>query len=216
MAIGRIRSRRAIAAASGGTGPTLLAAMAFCVLSAPLAAQTTGTEVSCTGEVPNGWAYAAHALEDRFLHIVWTGPTGQVRVSPLVFLSTNAEGFPVFGGTLQDTIPVTLVDLSGGAPGTGTEVVVHSEAHGWFPGSCRGIGSETPEGLLSVAVIRQNLLGVRDTTATNWLRRNEFTLVGTVSHSGEGKSERWQQDPSYPVEVIYSGNIVSDVVAVAP
>lgn len=193
-----------------------LAAVTFAALSSPLAAQTTGDEVSCSGSIPNGWAYVAHAFEGRFLHIIWTGPEGQTRVSALTFIAANADDNPVFGGTLQDTIIVTLVDMSGGAPASGTEVVVHSEQYGWFPGTCQSLGNVTPYGVLSTEVVRQNLLGTRDTTATNWLRRNDFALVGTVSQSGDVRVETWQQDPSYRVDVIYSGSIVSDVVALVP
>ncbi len=198
-------------AAMAAAGVLLLA-----VLAPPVAAQSAGDEVSCSGALPDDWTYAAHAVDGRFLHIIWTGPAGQTRVSPMSYLSTNADGSPVFGGTLQDTIIVTLVDASGGAPATGTEIVIHSEQYGWFPATCQTLEDATPYGVISAEVIRQNLIGTRDTTATNWLRRNDFTLVRTTSGSGDIRIERWQQDPSYPVDVFYSGSIVSDVLPAAP
>ena len=170
-------------------------------------------QVTCAGTLPNGWTFAAESLDGRFLHILWTGTQGQTRVSVLSYYATNADGFPVFTGTLQDAIEVALLDMSGGAPATGTEIMVHSEEWGWHPGMCRELGGQTPDGVLSVEVIRQNLVGTRDTTARNWLRRSGFTLVRVVEINGDGKTERWQQNPSYPVDVVFDGSIVSDVIA---
>ena len=187
------------------------AVAALLSLPEPVGAQALGVEVSCIGTLPNGWSFAADALDGRFLHIIWSGTSGQSRVSLLTPYSTNAEGFPVFLGSLQDAIKITLVDQSGGAPATGTDVVVFSEDWGWFPGACRQLGGETPDSVFSTEVIRQHLVGSRDATASNWLRRNDFTRVEVVTHSSEGKTERWQQDETFPVDVVFSGGIVSDV-----
>jgi hypothetical protein len=195
-----------------GVAAGTLALAALIALPGPLGAQTLGVQANCTGTLPNGWTFAAEALDGRFLHIIWTGTEGQTRVSLLSRYSTNAEGFPVFQGTLQDALKIALVDRSGGTPATGTEVVVFSEDWGWFPGVCRQLGSNPPEGLLPTEVIRQSLVGTRDSTASNWLRRNGFTRLQIVTHSVDGKTERWQQDPSYPVDVLFSGILVSDVI----
>lgn len=181
----------------------------------PVDAQTSGLQVNCTGTVPNGWTFAAEAVDGRFLHVIWSGTQGQTRVSLLSHYSTNADGFPVFRGTLQEAIQIALVDSSGGTPATGTEVMVYSEEWGWFPGACRQLGNDAPEGLMSTDVIFQNLVGTRDSTASNWLRRNGFTRVQIGTHSGTGKTERWQQDPSYPVDIVFSGTLVSYVVSAA-
>jgi hypothetical protein len=191
---------------------TLLLAALFS-LPGSLGAQTLGGQANCTGTLPNGWTFAAEALDGRFLHIIWTGNEGQTRVSLLSYYSTNADGFPVFQGTLQDALNIALVDKSGGTPATGTEVEVFSEDWGWFPGVCRQLGSNVPEGFFSTEAIRQNLVGTRDSTASNWLRRNGFTRLQIVTHSIDGKTERWQQDPSYPVDVVFSGTMVSDVIS---
>jgi hypothetical protein len=186
----------------------------FSLQALPATAQTLGQQVSCTGSLPNGWTFVADALDGRFLHIIWTGMQGQTRVSLLNYYATNAENAPVFRGTLQDAIEITLVDSSGGAPATGTEVAIFSDEWGWFAGTCRQIGGETPVGLLSTEVIRQNLVGTRDSSATNWLRRNGFSLARIVTLSSEGKTERWQQDPVYPVDVVFTDGRVADVFAV--
>jgi hypothetical protein len=192
-----------------------LVSFALFSLPRPVDAQTLGVQANCSGTLPNGWSFAAESLDGRFLHIIWSGTKGQTRVSLLSYYSTNADGFPVFRGTLQDALEIALVDRSGGTPATGTEVVIFSEEWGWFPGSCRQLGSSSPEGVLSTEVIRQSLVGTRDSSASNWLRRNDFTRVQVVTHSSAGKTERWQQDPRYPVDIVFSGTIVSDVVSAA-
>jgi hypothetical protein len=198
---------------SGAAGACALAS----VLSLPPAAataQTLGLQVSCGGGLPNDWKFAADALDGRFLHIIWTGPQGQTRVSVLSYYGTNADGDAVFNGTLQDAIEIILVDGSAGSPVTGTEVAIYSGEWGWFNGTCRQLGSETPEGLLSSDVIRQQLVGMRDAAATNWLRRNGLSLVRVVTLSGSNKTERWQQDATYPVHVVFAGGRVADVATV--
>ena len=205
------RTKRLI---TGGAACALVIA-ALASFPKPMAAQTLGVQANCSGTLPNGWTFAAEALDGRFLHVIWSGTQGQTRVSLLSYYSTNADGFPVFRGTLQDAIKIALVDMSGGTPATGTEVMIFSEDWGWFPGTCRQLGSDTPEGVLSTEVILQNLVGTRDSSASNWLRRNDFTRVQIVTHSSTGKTERWQQDSSYPVDVVFYGTIVSDVISAA-
>jgi len=188
-------------------------AFVFCLQPAPVTAQTLGMQVSCTGSLPNGWTFAAEALDGRFLHIIWTGMQGQNRVSVLGYYATNADGAPVFHGTLQDAIEIALVDGSGGAPVTGTEVAIYSDEWGWFTGTCRQLGSEMTNVLLSTEVIRQNLVGTRDAAATNWLRRNNFVLTRVVTPSIGNKTERWQQDAMYSVHVVFAGGRVTDVIS---
>lgn len=199
-------------ALGGAVGACALASV-FCLQPAPATAQTLGLQVSCTGSLPNGWTFAAEALDGRFLHIIWAGMLGQNRVSVLDYYATNADGAPVFHGTLQDAIEITLVDGSGGSPVTGTEVAIYSGEWGWFTGTCRQLGSETPSGLLSTEVIRQNLVGARDAAATNWLRRNNFVLARVVTLSGGNKTERWQQDAMYPVHVVFVEGRITDVIS---
>jgi hypothetical protein len=196
----------------GATGAWTIALL-FGVQAVPVTAQTLGQQVSCSGSLPNGWTFAAEALDGRFLHIIWTGTQGQTRVSLLSHYTINADNAAVFRGTLQDAIEITLVDTSGGIPMTGTEVAVFADEWGWFAGTCRQIGGAAPEGLLSTEVIRHNLMGTRDSSATNWLRRNGFSLVRVVTHSSNGKTERWQQDPTYPIDVVFAGGRVADVSA---
>lgn len=191
----------------------LLSVAALAAQAWPSGAQALGDQVGCAGTLTNGWSFAAEALDGRFLHVIWTGPQGQTRVSVLNYYATNAEGFPVFQGMFQDAIEIALVDRSGGTPATGTEVAVFSEEYGWFTGTCQARGSAAPEGVLPTEVIRQNLVGTRDSGATNWLRRNDFALVRVVELTATGKTERWQQDPSYPVDVVFYGGVVSDVIA---
>jgi hypothetical protein len=198
------------------TGAAACAVVVAAGLPKPAEAQTAGGQVTCTGSLPNGWTFAAEALDGRFLHIIWSGTQGQTRVSLLGYYATNADGFPVFRGTLQDALTVAVVDRSGGAPATATEVDVYAEDWGWSQGACRELGRTAPEGVLSTDAILQSLVGTRDSSASNWLRRNGFTRVRVLTHSGTGKIERWQQDPRYPVDVVFSGTIVSDVIPAAP
>lgn len=193
--------------------PCLLSVAALATLAWPSGAQELGSQVGCAGILPNGWSFAAEALDGRFLHIIWTGPQRQTRVSVLSHYATNVEGFPVFLGTFQDSLEITLVDRSGGIPTTGSEVAVFSEDYGWFAGTCQARGGAAPEGVLSSEVIRRNLVGTRDSAATNWMRRNDFALVRLVELTTTGKTERWQQDPGYPVDIVFYGGVVSDVIA---
>ena len=194
----------------------LVAAAAVAGQSRSAYAEGLGVATNCTGTVTNGWSFAAEALDSRFLHIIWSGPNEQTRVSVMSYYATNAEGLPVFRGTLQDAIEVTLVDNSGGNPATGTEVAIHADDWGWLTGVCRALGGATPDDAMSTEVIRQNLVGTRDTTATNWLRRNGFFRVQVITHSSSGKTELWQQDPAYPVGIQFLDGRVFDVVSALP
>jgi hypothetical protein len=199
----------------GGAAGVCLLAAGLGLQGTAAMAQTLGVQVTCTGSVPNGWTFAADALDGRFLHVIWTGPQAQTRVSVLTYYATNADGAPVFNGALQDAIAITLVDGSGGTPATGSEVAIYASEWGWMTGTCRQLGGATPDGLLSTEVIRQNLLGTRDAAGTNWLRRNGFALARVVSLAADGKTELWQQDASYPVNVIFAGGRIVDVISVA-
>ncbi|MCX7301390.1 MAG: hypothetical protein NTX73_13655 [Rhodobacterales bacterium] len=199
---------------AGATTMLVLAALAS--QSKPGYSQTLGLSIECTGSLPNGWSFTAEALDERFLHIIWSGPQEQTRVSVMTAYSTNADGSSVFRGTLFDAIEVTLVDTSGGNPSTGTEVEIYAEEWGWFSGACVEQASGPAEKFLSSEVIRQNLVGTRDTSATNWLRRNNFVRVQVITHSSTGKTERWQQDPAYPVDIQFLDGRVFDVVSAVP
>ncbi|MCE8522768.1 hypothetical protein KBY24_14775 [Ruegeria pomeroyi] len=177
-------------------------------------AAAEGLKTSCAGTLPNDWTFAADAIDNRFLHIVWTGPLGQTRVSVLTFYSTNADGFPVFAGTLQDTIEVMLVDGSRGAPTEGTEIMVMSEDWGWHSGVCRQLGVDMQTDTLSASFISQKISGLRDTRATNWLQRNGFRRERTLGAWRAGTSERWLGNQGQRLEIVFQNGFVSDVISV--
>lgn len=174
-------------------------------------ADATGVLAACTGSMPDGWTFAAQAQEARFLHVIWTGPRGQTRVALLAPYSVNADGFPVFTGTTQDTNEVTLVDRSGGSPSDGSEIMVYSERSGWLRATCRLLGTpDAGEESLSDD-IQRNVLGLRDSRATNWLQRMGFRRERVIELAGSSKTERWVREQDERIDVVFYGGLVSDV-----
>lgn len=177
-------------------------------------ADATAVQATCTGSMPDGWTFAAQAQEARFLHVVWTGPLGQTRVVLLAPYSVNADGFPVFTGTMQDNNEVTLVDRSGGSPSDGSEIMVYSEGSGWSQATCRLLGAEDAAEASVSDDVQRNILGLRDARATNWLQRGGFRRERVVEFTRSSKTERWARAQDERIDVIFYGGIVSDVILV--
>jgi hypothetical protein len=60
--------------------------------------------------------------------------------------------------------------------------------------------------------MRQNLLGVEQEQAREWLRQNNLFFTQTMEHTNTRVVERWNFDTSRAVDVIIVDGIVSDVV----
>jgi hypothetical protein len=116
---------------------------------------------------------------------------------------------------MQDSNEVTLVDRSGGSPADGSEIILFSEQSGWSQAACRLL--DTPDvGEASLSgEIQQNILGLRDARATNWLQRNGFRRERIVEFTTSSKTERWARAQDERIDVIFYGGIVSDVIGVA-
>lgn len=112
------------------TGISLLAADA--VFSSAHAAQ----QLFCNGRMNNGWSYSAEFLDGRFTQIRWTRSGQPPQVSRLTFASTNAQGQPIYRGSLMAAVAVTLVDLSKGDVRPNSQVSVGVEEWGWSRGNC--------------------------------------------------------------------------------
>lgn len=125
---------------------------------------------SCMGQKNNGWNYTAEFLDGRFTQIRWERSGQPPQVSPLTFSATNGEGQPIYRGTFQAATAVTLVDLSQGAVQSGSQISVGVEEWGWSRGTCgtssSGGGTESS---MSVSSGQQNLLGVDQVSAREWL-----------------------------------------------
>jgi hypothetical protein len=160
----------------------------------------------------NGTSFSARAVEGLFEELVWTKAGQPDRMSDLSYFTTNAEGQTVWRGAFEQATKVLLVDLSGGAVRTGSRIAVYAEEWGWADGTCRGPAVE--EG--GATAVLRSLIGLRDTQATNWLRRNGFSRVRTVTHSGTGKTERWSHPNNPVVEVVFEMGFVSDVIPAVP
>jgi hypothetical protein len=170
-------------------------------------------QMSCTGQMNNGWSYTAEFLDGQFTQIRWERSGQPPQVSPLTFLATNIQGQPIYRGTLLAAVTVTLVDLSGGNVRTGSEISVGVEEWGWSRGSCGtsastgGVGSSAP-----LEVVQQNLLGVDQVQAREWLRQNDFFFTSTIEHTDARVIERWNRDANRSIDVIILNGMVFDVV----
>ncbi|WP_170516989.1 hypothetical protein [Ruegeria atlantica] len=171
----------------------------------------TGVQTSCGGDASDNWTFTTDALDGRFLHVIWTGPQGETRVSTLNYYATNTEGYPVFTGTFLDVAEVILVDKSGGAPKNDSEVMVFTEDWGWVAGNCRELGKTGSSEVSGTEFVRKTLVGSRDASATNWLQRNGFARESILEFSEIGKIELWQMDQGDAIEVVFYHGIVSDV-----
>ena len=190
--------------------------MSFLLLASPSSAEETVSQAICSGSVPNDWTFQADAVGEQFLHIVWTGSLGQKRVSVLNFYNENTEGYPVFSGLFQKDIEILLVDKSGGRPGDDTEILVFSREWGWNTGKCRKLDNIISAETTKSNEVRKSLLGSRDTSAANWLRRNGFTLGNVVEITRAGKVERWRSEQDSHVYVVFYNGVVSDVLEASP
>lgn len=92
---------------------------------------------SCQGRMNNGWGYTAEFVNGRFTQIRWQRSGQPPQTTTLSFTNTNAQGQPIYTGSFQAATQVTLVDLSGGNVGSGSEISVGVEEWGWSRGRCR-------------------------------------------------------------------------------
>jgi hypothetical protein len=169
-------------------------------------------QFSCTGSMKSGWNYTAEFLDGRFTQIRWERSGQPPQVSRLTFSSTNVEGHPVYRGSFQAATAVTLVDLSGGDVRPGSQISVGVEEWGWSRGTCGTTAGGGTGSSSSAATMRQNLLGVEQEQAREWLRQNNLFFTQTMEHTNTRVVERWNFDTSRAVDVIIVDGIVSDVV----
>jgi len=78
------------------------------------------------------------------------------------------------------------------------------------------INQETATETPKPSELRRSLLGSRDTSAANWLRRNGFTLGNVVEITRTGKVERWRREQDVHVYVVFYNGIVSEVLEASP
>jgi hypothetical protein len=107
----------------------------------PLAPAQAAQQFTCNGQMKNGRTFSAEFLNGLFTQIRWEQSGQPPQVSPLTFSATNSLGQPIYRGTFQAATAVTLVDISGGAVGRGSEVSVGVEEWGWARGICGISGS---------------------------------------------------------------------------
>jgi hypothetical protein len=182
------------------------------MVAGPGIAETPVDDSVCTGVMANGMGFSARVVGGLFEDLVWTRAGQPDRTSELSYFTTNAEGQTVWRGAFDQATKVLLVDLSGGAVRTDSSIAVYAEEWGWADGTCRGPAAEAD----AAATVLRSLIGLRDTQATNWLRRNGFSRVRTVAHSGTGKTERWSQPNRPLLEVVFEMGFVSDVLPATP
>lgn len=175
-------------------------------------AETPVDDSVCTGVMANGIGFSARTVEGLFEELVWTKAGQPDRMSKLSYYATNAEGQTVWRGAFEQATKVLLVDLSGGTVRNDSRIAVYAEEWGWAEGTCSGPAAQAAD----AANVMRSLVGLRDAQATNWLRRNGFSRVRTVTHSGTGKTERWSQADGPVVEVVFEMSFVSDVIPAAP
>jgi hypothetical protein len=182
------------------------------IVAGPGTAETPVDNSICTGVMANGIGFSARVVDGLFEELVWTKAGQPDRLSDLSYFTTNAEGQTVWRGAFEQATKVLLVDLSGGAVRNDSRIAVYAEGWGWADGTCRGPAVNAG----GAAAVLRNLIGLRDTQATNWLRRNGFSRVRTVTHSGTGKTERWSHPNNPVVEVVFEMGFVSDVIPAVP
>jgi hypothetical protein len=96
----------------------------------------------CNGTMDNGWTYTANFVDGRFTQIRWERSGQPPQTTTLTFSNTNAQGQPIYTGAFQAATAVTLLDLSGGDVGPGSEISVTVEEWGTSTGTC-GTSSDT-------------------------------------------------------------------------
>ncbi len=98
----------------------------------------------CTGTMNNGWAYTANFVDGRFTEVRWERSGQPPQTSTLIFSTTNSQGQPVYNGAFQAATAVTLLDLSGGNVGPGSQISVSVEEWGSSTGTCGTDAGSTP------------------------------------------------------------------------
>lgn len=93
--------------------------------------------LTCTGQMNNGFGYMVHHQHNRFTSIVWERPGQPPTTTTLTFDNNNEQGQPIYRGSFLAATAVTMVDLSGGNPGPGSQVSIGVEEWGWSRGICQ-------------------------------------------------------------------------------
>lgn len=189
-----------------------LTSMGLLVLEATFSPARAAQQLFCTGQMNNQWAYSAEFLDGRFTQIRWERSGQPPQVSQLTFVTNNVQGQPIYRGTLLAAVTVTLVDLSGGDVRSGSEISVGVEEWGWSRGTCGTSSSGSGTGSSALAMAQQNLLGVEQTQAREWLRQNNFFFTNTVEHTEARVIERWNQNANQAIDLIIVNGVVMDVV----
>lgn len=124
----------------------------------------------CTGRMNNGRNYNAEFLNGKFTQIRWTQSGQPPQVSTLTFSSNNAKGQPIYRGTFQGAVAVTLVDLGKGNVRPGSEISVGVEEWGWSRGKCgTSSAASGTEAAVPIATGLQNVLGVDPARSRDWI-----------------------------------------------
>jgi hypothetical protein len=108
---------------------------------------TAAQQFFCNGTMDNGWTYRAEFVDGRFTQIRWEQSGQPPQTTLLSFSNTNAQGQPIYTGAFQAATAVTVLDLSGGNVGPGSEISVSVEEWGTSTGTCgtsSDIGTTTP------------------------------------------------------------------------
>lgn len=194
---------------------TVLTGIGLLVADAAFVPVRAAQQFFCTGQMTNGWNYTAEFVDGRFTQIRWQRSGQPPQVSSLTFSSTNAQGQPIYRGAFQAATAVTLIDLSNGAVGSGSEISVGVEEWGWSRGTCSttasGGGSSSSD---SLATVRQNIVNTDAEPARTWLRQNNFFFTQTMEHTDAHVIERWNRSMTEAIDLTIVNGVVSDVVEV--
>lgn len=129
-------------------GHTTALATGFAMLGTVAVIQqpaSAAQQFSCTGTMNNGWAYTANFVDGRFTQIRWERSGQPPQTSTLTFSNTNAQGQPVYTGAFQAATMITLLDLSAGDVGPGSQISVSVEEWGTSTGTCgTDVGAAPP------------------------------------------------------------------------
>ncbi|MCL6435840.1 MAG: hypothetical protein K6T90_16835 [Leptolyngbyaceae cyanobacterium HOT.MB2.61] len=124
-------------AIASGTGLlTSVAAVGLLWANVTVSSASAARWLICRGSMNNGWRYTAEYYNGSFTEIRWRRAGGRSEVSPLTYSYTNRRGQPVYTGTLMAAVTVTLVDLSYGNVGPGSQISVQVEEWGRSRGTC--------------------------------------------------------------------------------
>lgn len=192
---------------------TGLAAVSLLVADSTFSVAHAAQQLTCNGQMDNGWGFAAEFLDGRFTQIRWQQTGQPPQVSRLTYSSDNAQGQPIYKGSLFAAVTVTLVDLSGGDVRSGSEISVGVEEWGWARGICAGGDTGSGNGSSNwFTQLRQDLMGVSASRSREWMRENEFYFIQTMEHTNTRVVERWNRDSDNAVvDVVITNNVVVDV-----